>query len=90
MNIPCPTIENLLHVIKTMHISNGLKTSLSAPLKQALALLNDGNPNNDHGVCDKLDVFINHVNAKAGKRLSHEQAEQLLEEASSIKDNLGC
>jgi len=90
VNIPCPTIENLLHDIKTMHISNSLKTSLSAPLKQALALLNDDNPSNDNGVCGKLGAFINHTSAKSGKGLTEEQTKQFLDMASSIRDNLGC
>jgi hypothetical protein len=55
-----------------------------------LALLNDDNPNNDIGVCGKLGAFINKVNANSGNGLAAGEAEQLLEEANSIKDDMGC
>jgi len=65
--------------------------SLSAPLGQASALLNDNNPNNDIGACGKLNAFINQVNAKAQNgQLTATQATQLLLAANAIKASLGC
>jgi hypothetical protein len=90
VSIPCPTIESLLGLIRTMDIPNSSKTSLNAPLNQALALLNDDNPNNDKAVCGKLHSFVGQVNAKAGKGLTTDQAQELLEIASAIKDDLTC
>lgn len=59
-------------------------------LKQAPKLLEDGNPNNDVAACGKLGAFINHTEARAGKSLTPEQAEELIGDASDIEDLLGC
>jgi hypothetical protein len=59
-------------------------------LKQAPELLEDENPNNDAAACGKLGAFINHVEAQSGKKLSHEQAEELIADARAIEEQLGC
>jgi hypothetical protein len=90
--VPCeePTIDRLIDHIHSLDISDHLKNSLSAPLKQALRLLNDDNPNNDNAVCGKLGAFTNLVNAKTGKGLSSEEAEDLINQANTIMTNLSC
>ena len=67
--------------------SFGAQTS---SLGQVSSLLNDNNPNNDVGACGKIDAFINQVNAKVGKGLTTEQANQLKAAANAIKASIGC
>lgn len=77
-------IENLIGLVQSLGINVG-------PLSQVVTLLKDNNANNDVVVCSQLNAIINEVNAKmqTGK-LMHEQAEQLLQAAQSIKGTLKC
>lgn len=60
-------------------------------LMQAPALLEDDNPNNDAAACGKLGAFINHLEAQSGKKkLTHEQAQELIDDALKIEEMLGC
>ena len=80
-----------MNSILNMGLPAGVANSLSAPLGQASALLNDNNPYNDSASCGMLDAFINQVNAKAQNgQLTPAQANQLLQAANAIKASLGC
>ncbi|HEX9677231.1 choice-of-anchor D domain-containing protein [Nitrososphaera sp.] len=59
-------------------------------LNQAPGLLEDDKPNNDASVCGKLGAFINHVEVQAGKKLTHQETEELIVDAQEIEDTLGC
>ena len=60
-------------------------------LGQAPTLLEDDNPSNDASACGKLGAFINHVEAQAGKKkLTVEQAQELIDDAHQIEEQLGC
>lgn len=88
---PAQAIYNLISIIGNMGLPAGVVNSLTAPLKQAAALLNDNNPSNDVAACGKLDAFINQVNAKTQNgQLTLAQATQLLQAANAIKSSLGC
>lgn len=86
---PVQATQNLIAAINSMGLPTGVANSLSAPLGQASALLNDNNPNNDSAACGKLNAFINQVNAKTPP-LTGAQATQLLQAANAIKASLGC
>ncbi len=88
---PAQAMQNLINTVNAMNLAKGVQTSLTAPLKQSVDLLNDGNPNNDKAVCGKLDAFIKEVNAKAKNgELTTAQADQLRQIANAIKAALGC
>ena len=40
--------------------------------------------------CDSLTAFINECQAQSGKKLTADQATQLINSASQIKTELGC
>jgi hypothetical protein len=78
------SIETLIGLAQSLGVNAG-------PLSQAVSLLTDTNPNNDRAVCNQLDAFINQVDAKMRTgQLEHEQGDQLLQAAQSIKGTLGC
>ncbi|MGI0048451.1 MAG: hypothetical protein ACREAW_02825 [Nitrososphaera sp.] len=84
------TVEELLDHIDTLDISDNVKNSLKAPLNRALKLLNDDSSDNDKAACPIMDAFINHVNAQAGKSLTEEQADGLIDRSDVIKENIDC
>jgi hypothetical protein len=87
---PVQGTQKLIGTINSMPIPTGTKTSLNAPLKNAIPLLTDNNPNNDKAVCNTLGAFLNQVNAKERLFLTPQQAADLRQQATSIQDTLGC
>jgi hypothetical protein len=88
---PAQSIQDLIDAVNSMGLPKGVANSLTAPLGQASAKLDDKNLKNDVAACNKLDAFINQVNAKGKSgQLTPDQAGQLLEMAYAIKANLGC
>ncbi len=64
---------------------------LTEPLERALALLTDNSPKNDSGACGQLELFIRKViTLERNGGLTEEEAEELLEEAEEISEELGC
>jgi len=65
---------------------------LTAPLENAIKLLDDNNPKNDGAVCGKLNAVDNKIDAKGGKKngLTSEQADALRAALESINVALGC
>jgi hypothetical protein len=65
--------------------------ALAEPLERVLALLTDDNPNNDSGACGLLEAFASQVIAAERRGdLTEEDAEEMLEDAEEISDDLGC
>ena len=61
---PPQQIQNLINTLNEMNLANSIKNSLTAPLNQAVNILQDTNPNNDVSACNKLVAFIQQVNAQ--------------------------
>lgn len=84
-------IEEIETIIDSFNLSTGVENSLKAKLSQASELLDDGNPNNDIAVCEKLDSFILEVDKKFfDGQLSAEYATLLIEKANAISNEIGC
>ena len=66
---------------------SGIRNSLLAKLKAALARLQGGNPAD---ACDPLHAFINEVNAQRGKSISASDADALVAAARQIMVVNGC
>ena len=74
-------------------------TAISAGVFHSLALKSDGTVvgwgdngfgGNTATACTKLADFINECNAQSGKKLSVEQADELIARANDIRASLGC
>ncbi len=88
---PAHAIQNLIALIISMGLPDGVTNSLIGPLNAASRVLIDDNPGNDIAACGELDAFINQVNAKVQSgQLTAMQASQLLQAANAIKASLGC
>jgi hypothetical protein len=93
--IPKHIIDELTSTIQNLdddNVPQSVKTSLTAPLKEASDILNDDNPNNDNAVCGKLGAFINQVNAAERRgALTAQQADELRTQAEvTIMNQLDC
>jgi hypothetical protein len=80
-------VNDLISLVNSFPIANGLKTSLLAQLHAVQA---DLQANNTAQACADLTSFINHVQAQSGKGLTTSQANQLLTAANRIKAVLAC
>jgi WD40-like Beta Propeller Repeat/HYR domain len=89
---PAEAIDKLISDVQNLdNVPQSVKTSLTAPLKEASHILNDDNPNNDKAVCGKLGAFINQVNANERRdTLTANQADDLRTQAEDIRDALDC
>ena len=84
---PQQVIENLIALVISMDLNKGLTKSLTTKLYEAIDYLNSGD---NTGGIDALNSFINSVEAQAGKKLTNEQADQLIAEAQSIIDAINA
>lgn len=85
---PTQGIQQLIHVIQTMGLSQGTQASLIAHLNAALAALAS---NNNPTACNVLGAFTNEVNAQIQSgHLTASQGSQLIQSAQAIEKALGC
>jgi len=75
------TIETLIINVEAMALPQGLETSLTSQLENALKSLEKGN---DKAAINKLDAFINAVKAQRGKKLTESQAGTLIFAAENL------
>ena len=81
---------DLIAMVKSFNIKQGIENSLDAKLQNALDALKAASAGNMSTACSKLDAFINEVLAQSGKALSTAQANQLIIAANQVKASLGC
>jgi hypothetical protein len=90
---PAQAIDKLISDVQNLddNVPQSVKTSLTAPLKEASHILNDNNPNKDKAACGKLSAFINQINANERRgTLAADQADDLRTKAQDIRNALGC
>jgi hypothetical protein len=80
-------LDDLIALVNGLNIHQGIQTSLLAKLNAAAAALA---ADNTATACTKLQDFINECNAQSGKKLSVEQANELIARANEIRASLGC
>lgn len=90
--IPPPdATQILLDSIESLEIGDDLKVRLSAPISHAVAILSDNNANNDRAVCAQLSSFIISVGIEEQNgQITMDDADELIQQAESIKTSLGC
>ena len=80
-------INDLIALVASFNLEPGIENSLITKLQDALSAINGSDIAT---ACVSLTSFINECQAQSGKSLSPEQANQLVDSASQIKDDLGC
>jgi hypothetical protein len=80
-------INDLAALVSSFNLPDGSANSLITKLQAALA----ANVASDTATaCDSLTAFINECRAQSGKKLTADQATQLINAANQIKTGLGC
>ena len=86
--------DDLLETINSDNdIPKNVKNSLLGPLKKVSKNLNDGNPDNDLAVCDKLAEYIENLNDKEASGKfdgTSVDVDSLRDDAEAIQEALGC
>lgn len=80
-------VADLIAFVESLGLAHGLENALTAKLEGALRSLEAGNL---AAACGPLGAFVNQVQAQAGKGLTAQQADALIEAAQSIRGLLGC
>jgi len=80
-------LNDLIGLIQSFSLHDGTETSLISKAQDALNAVNNADTT---PACDSLTAFINASQAQAGKKLTTDQATQLIDAAAQIKTNMGC
>jgi probable HAF family extracellular repeat protein len=81
---------NLISLVASFNIAQGISNSLDAKLQNVLDSLSAANAGNRSNACNQLTAFINNVVAQSGKQLTVAQATQLIARANQIRSVQGC
>ena len=85
---PIELLDILADDVIDLNLRRGIENSLLAKIDAAIAKLEDDNPKNDRAAVTSLQAFINVVKAQSGKKISEEDAAELIETAQQIIDML--
>ena len=80
-------ISDLIALVESFGLPRGPENSLITKLDHALAALE---ASDTATACSDLTSFINECQAQSGKKLTADQATQLITSANQIKTDLGC
>lgn len=89
-SVPNPAdqqIEDLIDLIESLNLHHATASRLISNLQNALTAIDAGDTAT---ACDSLKAFINQCRTQSGKKLTTNQADQLINEATEIKTALGC
>ena len=84
---PSQLITDLGNTVNSFNLPVGFDNSLDEKLQAAQASLAANHVNQ---TCRHIDAFTNEVTAQSGKKLTVDQANQLLTQANFIENSLGC
>ncbi|MDH5483489.1 MAG: hypothetical protein OEY22_11540 [Candidatus Bathyarchaeota archaeon] len=78
--VPSPqeAIQDLIDDVQSLNLQQGIVNSLDAKLTNALSALNALNAGQRNDAVNKLNAFINEVEAQRGTKLTNEQADYLI------------
>lgn len=85
---PSEQLEDLATLVVDINLQAGISNSLDSKLDATLTALDDTNENNDAAAINSLYAFCSNVEAQRGKKLTVEQADQLIEGANGIISSL--
>jgi YVTN family beta-propeller protein len=81
------TIADLIASVEALDLPHGIENSLLKKLTGAQKKLDAGHL---HGACGKLGAFVNQVRAQSGKKIDADDADELIAEATAVRESLGC
>lgn len=81
---PTEAVQTLVDVTNSFNLQQGIDNSLDAKLQSALDALNDVNGGDTGAAINKLNAFINEVEAQRNKKITDAQATELISIAQRI------
>lgn len=81
---PEAALDDLIGDVEQLNLENGVSNSLDAKLTNVVKALSDVNDNNDIAAVNKIEAFINEVEAQAGKQIPRSDADALIAAAQQI------
>jgi WD40 repeat protein len=84
----CQAIDDLIEIVESMNLQNGVDNSLDSKLENAKDALDSLKANEGQTVINKLNAFINEVEAQRDKKLTDDQADILVEVCQWIISNI--
>ena len=81
---PAGAIDDLINIVEGMNLQQGIENSLDAKLDAAQDALIVANADQRNDAIKKLEALIQAVEAQRGKKLTNEQADQLVEYINRI------
>ena len=90
VNSAAEQLTNLVAVIQSFNLKQGIRSSLDAKLTAAQAAQAAAGAGDRTTACNQLSAFINEVQAQSGKELTLDQAMQLAGSTTRIQAVLGC
>jgi len=81
---PAAMIVDLVAMVESCNLQNGIDNSLDAKLDAALNALDDTNENNDVAAINAMEAFISATQAQSGKKIPEADANQLIADAQAI------
>lgn len=78
----------LVDMVKDMNLAQGIENSLDSKLHNAIEALEYAKSGKRSDASNKLEAFINEVEAQTGKGLTQAQADELIDFAQMMIDNL--
>lgn len=82
------TIFDLIDLIITMNLNQGISNSLDAKLSNAMQAVDRANGGDITNAINMLYAFVNETEAQRGKKLTNEQADSLISMAYEVIDGL--
>ena len=86
---PEQVILDLIDTVELMNLQQGIDNSLDAKLDNVLDSLEAFNAEQRNDAINKLNAFINAVQAQRGNKLTDDQASELVASAQAIIESLG-
>jgi hypothetical protein len=81
-------LEALSALIVETNANAGISNALDSKLNRVFAALDDTNENNDGAALNSMYAFCSSIDAQRGKKLTEEQAKQLIEAGNGIISSL--
>ena len=85
VQIPAEATQDFISDIEDIDLPVGVENSLVSVLEVAIISLDNGQEN---AAVNKFNAFINLVEAQRGKKITEEQADELIAKAQRIIDNI--
>lgn len=85
---PGELVTDLGGTVEDFNLQHGLESNLKVKLDAAFRILDDENENNDLSAISALYGFINSIEAQRDKKITNEQADELISAAQQIIDLL--